>query len=37
MELANKTPLASETRETLPDNLNINEVLDMYVRALKDS
>ena len=37
MELANKTPLASETRETLPDNPNINEVLDMYVRALKDS
>jgi len=37
MELANKTPLASETRETLPDNLNINDVLDMYVSALKNS
>jgi 3-hydroxyisobutyrate dehydrogenase-like beta-hydroxyacid dehydrogenase len=35
MKLANKTPIAKETRETVDQNRSLIEALDMYVSALK--
>ena len=35
MKLANKTPIAKETRETVDQNRSLIQVLDMYVDALK--
>jgi hypothetical protein len=35
MKLANKTPLASETRETAQDNRALADVLQLYVDALR--
>ena len=35
MKLANKTPIAKETRETVDQNRSLIEALDMYVEALK--
>ena len=35
MSLANKTPIANETRETVDKNRSLIEALDMYVEALK--
>ena len=35
MRLANKTPIAKETRETVDQNRSLTEALDMYVDALK--
>tara|TARA_B110000305_G_scaffold26421_1_gene24137 strand:- start:1101 stop:1214 length:114 start_codon:yes stop_codon:yes gene_type:complete len=34
MSLANKTPIAKETRETVNVNRTLIEALDMYVEAL---
>ena len=34
MSLANKTPIANETRETVNQNRSLREALDMYVEAL---
>ena len=34
MSLANKTPIAAETRETVNQNRSLTEALDMYVEAL---
>ena len=35
MSLANKTPIARETRETVDETRSLNDVLDMYVNAIK--
>ena len=35
MSLANKTPIANETRETVDTNRSLLQALDMYVAALK--
>ena len=35
MSLANKTPIAEETRETVDKNRSLIQALDMYVEALK--
>ena len=35
MSLANKTPIANETRETVDVNRSLIQALDMYVDALK--
>ena len=35
MSLANKTPIANETRENVDKNRSLLEALDMYVEALK--
>jgi len=35
MSLANKTPIANETRETVDTNRSLLQALDMYVEALK--
>jgi len=35
MSLANKTPIANETRETVDQSRSLNQALDMYVDALK--
>ena len=35
MKLADKTPIAKETRETVDQNRSLIEALDMYVEALK--
>ena len=35
MKLANKTPIAKETRETVDQNRSLIQVLDMYVDTLK--
>ena len=34
MEIALNTPLSEETRETLPNDFDINEALQMYKNAL---
>jgi hypothetical protein len=35
MSLANKTPIARETRETVDEKRSLIDVLDMYVNAIK--
>ena len=35
MSLANKTPIANETRETVDLSRSLNQALDMYVEVLK--
>ena len=35
MSLADKTPIANETRETVDTNRSLLQALDMYVEALK--
>jgi hypothetical protein len=35
MSLANKTPIAAETRETVNQKRSLTEALDMYVEALR--
>ena len=35
MSLANKTPIANETRETVDQSRSLNQALDMYVEVLK--
>ena len=37
MQLANRTPLAAETRETAGDNLALSDVLQHYVDAMSQS
>jgi hypothetical protein len=34
MEIALNTPLSEKTRETLPNDFEINEALEMYKNAL---
>jgi hypothetical protein len=36
MQIALNTPLSTETRETLPQDFDIQEALEMYVSALGD-
>ena len=35
MSLANRTPIAKETRETVDEKRSLTDVLDMYVKAIK--
>ena len=35
MTLANRTPIARETRETFDETRSLNDVLDMFVNAIK--